>query len=405
MRSEGPAARRMRVIRCVERCCRLSIPVLLVTSEAQWIGPARMPASLHRAGFEVTLLAPANALAQRSRFVTRSGVLPDGANSHDWIFALVAAIRASRPKIVLPGDEMTLRLLQTIVLTPPPGLRPDVSLELAELITSSLGPPKFYESGADKALLQPLLERAGIAVPEYRLVQTEDEAERATRALGPQTVVKPIYGTGGHGVVFCATAHEAASAFRRAFESVESRPPRLSRRGVLMQRRIDGTMIARASVAHRGVELAGFARERLRALAPTRGATMVRYARNSQLAELSRTLARTLEITGFFAMEYCVERTTGKAYAIDLARRLVPAHHTGHLVGMDLCAALAAALRGEAVEPGDLPEGFSHVMTCFPQEYWRDPQSTALNEYPTDAPWDDPDLMRALLEWRYDPDV
>jgi hypothetical protein len=174
---------------------------------------------------------------------------------------------------------------------------------------------------------------------------------------------------------------------------------------VLIQQRIIGTMIPRSSVAYRGVELGGFARERLRAIGPTRGATVVRYKSDPQLAELSRKLARELQITGFFAMEYCVERASGKAYAIDFARRLAPSHHTGRLVSVDLCAALAAALRGEAAEPRELPEGFDRVMACFPQEYWRDPQSAALIQYPTDAPWDDPELLQALLAWRYEPDA
>ena len=383
----------------------MHIPALLVTSEQQWIGPTRMPAALAHAGFEVTLLAPAGALAHHSRFVARAGTLPDNANARDWIFAFVAAVRASRPTIVIPGDEMTLQLLQMIVGTPPPDLRPEVAMELADLITRSLGPREFYEVGADKGALQPFLERAGIPVPSYALVQSAEDAERAARALGPQTVVKPVEGSGGHGVSFCDTPQAAVEAFHRAVQSKRGHTARAGATPVLIQRRIIGTMIPRTSVAYRGIELGGFARERLQTIGPKRGAAIVRYRPNAQLAELSRALARALQLTGFFAMEYCVEQPGAKAYAIDFSRRLVPGHHTGRLVGVDLCAALAAALRNEAAEPRELPEGFDRIMACFPQEYWRDPESTALNEYPTDAPWDDPALLQALLAWRYDPDA
>jgi hypothetical protein len=81
---------------------------------------------------------------------------------------------------------------------------------------------------------------------------------------------------------------------------------------------------------------------------------------------------------------------------------MAPPTHTGRLVGVDLCAALAAALRGEAVEPLDVPVGFSRTMTLFPQELWRDPESPALHQNPMDVPWDDPALLRELLHWRYD---
>ena len=364
-----------------------------------------MPAALAHAGFEVTLLAPAGALVHRSRFVARAGTLPDGADVHAWIFSFVAAVRAARPTIVIPGDEMTLQLLQLIAATPPPELRPDVALELADLITRSLGPRQFYQVGADKGALQPFLERVGIPVPPYAVVQSAAEAEQAAHALGPQTVVKPVKGSGGHGVSFCDTPRAAGEAFRRALEPRPGQPGRAVRPPVLVQRRVIGMMIPRTSVAYQGVELGGFARERLQAVGPKRGASVVRYKSDPQLAALSRTLARALEITGFFAMEYCVEQASGKAYAIDFSRRLAPSHHTGRLVGVDLCAALAAALRGEVSEPRELPEGFDRIMACFPQEYWRDPLSPALNQYPTDAPWDDPGLLQALLDWQYDPEA
>ena len=36
----------------------MPLPVLIAMTETRWLGPARMPKMLHRAGFEVTLLAP-----------------------------------------------------------------------------------------------------------------------------------------------------------------------------------------------------------------------------------------------------------------------------------------------------------------------------------------------------------
>jgi hypothetical protein len=41
------------------------------------------------------------------------------------------------------------------------------------------------------------------------------------------------------------------------------------------------------------------------------------------------------------------------------------------------------------------------MMTLFPQEFWRDAASPALRRYPSDIPWDDPELCRELVGWRY----
>lgn len=365
-------------------------------------GPIRMPAALHRAGFEVTLLAPPGALAAHSRHVTQSRLLPEKATAPEWLFALIASVEAVAPTILLPGDEMSLRLMQAIVCDPLPGPQPEAIKDLSALIVRSLGAPQFYEAGVDKALLQPLVQAAGIRVPDFTVARSPEEAAEAAHELGSQVIVKPSNGTGSRDVIDCDTPQAAAAAFRRVLQRTGRSPATGRQPSVLIQRRIEGLMVPRSSVAFRGKELAGFARERLQTIAPHRGSTVVRYVHAPELATFSRAAARALDITGFFAIEYCVERTTGEAYLIDLTRRMAPPTHTGNLVGVDLCAALAAALRGEDVETLDLPEGSSHMMTLFPQEFWRDPKSVALRRYPSDIPWDDPALCRELLSWTYE---
>jgi biotin carboxylase len=361
-----------------------------------------MPGALHRAGFEVTLLAPPGAFAAHSRHVAQSRLLPENATAQEWLFALIAAIEATAPTILLPGDEMSLRLMQAIVCEPLPGPQPEAIKALSALIVRSLGAPQFYEAAMDKALLQPLMQAAGIRVPDFTVARSPEEAAEAARELGSQVIVKPSNGTGSRDVIDCDTPQAAAEAFLRVLEGARRSPAMGREPSVLVQRRIDGLMVPRTSVAYRGKELAGFARERLQTIAPRRGSTVVRYVHAPELATFSRAAARVLEITGFFAIEYCVQRTTGQAYLIDLSCRMAPSTHTGNLVGVDLCAALAAALRGEEVESLDLPEGSSHMMTLFPQEFWRDPKSVALRQYPSDVPWDDPALWRELLSWRYE---
>jgi hypothetical protein len=380
----------------------VTIPVLLATCESSWLAPVRMPAALHRAGFEVALLAPSGALAARSRFVARSFVLREHAHAREWLLALAAAVDACRPALVLPGDEMSLRLMQALVLDPPRSLPQDRLHALAQLVVRSLGAPEFYATGTDKSRLQPLLQAAGVRVPEFAVVATAEEAARAARELGPEVVIKPSNGTGSRDVVPCATPQAASDAFLRIASAARRHPATDGVPQVLVQRRIVGRMIGRASVAHDGVELAGFTRERLQSTRALGSSSVVRYLHAAEPADFTRRIARALGITGFFCNEFCVERATGAAYLIDFTRRMAPPTHTGSLVGVDLCAALAAALRGERFESTDLPPDYSHTMALFPQELWRDPESEVLDRYPMDVPWDDPSLLRELLTWRYD---
>ena len=74
----------------------------------------------------------------------------------------------------------------------------------------------------------------------------------------------------------------------------------------------------------------------------------------------------------------------------------------GGLVGVDLSAALAAALEGRHYSGRtDLPPGEEHLIAEFPQEWLRDPGSSYLREARTDVPWDDVEVLRAMLAFRH----
>ena len=152
----------------------------------------------------------------------------------------------------------------------PAGPQPQALKDLSALIVRSLGAPQFYQASVDKALLQPLMQAAGVRVPEFRLVRTPEQAETAARELGPRVVVKPSDGTGGRHVIDCATPDAAAAAFRLLLDQAGRNPAPGAAPSVLIQRRIDGLMVPRSSVAYEGRELAGFALERLQHCAASR---------------------------------------------------------------------------------------------------------------------------------------
>ena len=92
---------------------------------------------------------------------------------------------------------------------------------------------------------------------------------------------------------------------------------------------------------------------------------------------------------------------TGQLYLLQISRRVTPGHHSGALVGVDLCAALHAALTGTPSSvPRDLPSGFERTLAQFPQEWLRDAESPYLMDFPLGAPWDDPDLLAAMVAMR-----
>ena len=87
-------------------------------------------------------------------------------------------------------------------------------------------------------------------------------------------------------------------------------------------------------------------------------------------------------------------------------RRMLPATHSGALVGIDLAAALRACVDGVPWDGAtDLPNGTGLRIALFPQEWYRDPESAWLASLPSDAPWHDPRLFEAMLKIPYKADA
>ena len=103
-----------------------------------------MPRSLARAGFEVSLLAPRGSLALHSRFVARASVLRDESTPMQWLLSLVAMIAEIEPALVVPCDEVAIRLLVELVRHPPRNLGGDSGARITRLVRESLGNPDHY---------------------------------------------------------------------------------------------------------------------------------------------------------------------------------------------------------------------------------------------------------------------
>ena len=106
-------------------------------------------------------------------------------------------------------------------------------------------------------------------------------------------------------------------------------------------------------------------------------------------------------MTGLFTSEYIVEKSTGLPYLIEINRRISPGTHYGAVMNVDLCAAFHAAMHG-APSPtrSRLDAGEERMFVQFPAEWLRNPESGWLRQYPVDIPWDDPELLDAMLALR-----
>lgn len=376
--------------------------LLLVSTATQWLGTARIPRAFAEAGFEVALLAPPNSLAENSRFVARIGHLPDHATPIDWVFGFAAMVEAAAPRIVVPCDDTAFQLLGQLALHRPLAIPPALHLSLGALIRDSLGDPAWYRTSVDKTLLPPAASALGVRVPSSAVVSTVAATESFAAAHGYPVVLKRRQAFAGEGVAIVASRGELLRAFPRLMAADRGGHSNPLSDQLLVQAHIRGQAQYYALAAWRGALLAGWAADKVVSSPEATGpSTVIRCHREPEVRDFSQRLVRGFGISGLLSLDCVIQAGTGRAFLLEINRRITPGTHRGRALGVDLCAALHAALNGQPLASRvDLDQDEEHVSALFPQEWLRDPDSPHLRDDVVDVPWDEPELIEAFLALR-----
>jgi hypothetical protein len=383
-----------------------SSSVLLVATATRWLGTARIPRGLAQAGFTVSLLAPRNSLAEKSRFIAKIGFLPDEATPMQWAHAFAATVVATLPRLVVPCDDMAFRLLQMLALTPPPRMQPAMQLRLAALVCESLGDPAHYAASTDKTLLPAAAVALGMRVPPFAVCSGADEIAAFAATQTWPIVLKRRHGFAGQGVAICTDRNDVARAIAlfAAADAQDLADPAPGPARYLAQAHLPGRTQYFMGLAWKGRLRAGYAGEKIIANPePTGPPTVTRYFRSPPLRAMTEQLVSGFGMSGHFVVEFRVDERTQDVHLIEINRRISPATHLGAMRNVDLCAALYAAVEGiTSTSRADLDEGEGGINVFFPGEWLRDPHSRYLRDYPVDVPWDEPELIEALLALRHE---
>ena len=378
--------------------------VLVATIAIDYTAPARLPWELQQAGCHVALIAPAGSLASHTPHVDRRAVAGGRGTPADWAGLIDREIDAFEPAIVLPGDDAMVRMMLGLAMDPPPGAGSASNARRSALVRASLGDLDRTIDSIDKTRLFELARAIGLPVADGGVAPGADEGVAIAERLGYPVIVRAGFGTGGAGSKRCEDAAQVREVFAAAQRPSGWMPPVPLRH--LVQRWVDGPVIVRASLAWRGVEVAGSTRGRLATYPTSLGpGSAVAYAGIPSVTAATRRLLSALEATGYVGTQFIIEPGTGRPLLLEINRRMVPATYGSRHAGIDLARALAAVLiHGRWDGPDDLERGPGPRLALFPQEWYRDPESEWLADLPTDAPWHDPALFRAMLRLPVDAD-
>ena len=375
-------------------------PVALVATGNWWALSARIAIAIARNGWTITAACPPDSplcYVKGLREVFQLGAL----GSRD---ALMAAIRKVRPDLIVPCDDSTVFLLHEIHAEYP---------DLRQVIERSLGHPDAFPILQSRDYLQHIAADLGIRVPRSCAI---DSAQQAEERFGefPEGAVVKLDGTyGGEGVSVVRSKLEAGTAFRQAQQAtsvltaakraVVNRDPyaywtwrRKERIRVTMQEYIDGVPANIMAACWQGQLLSQVSVESLSCQGPTGAANIARRIRRPEFEAAARALAARLGLSGFFGLDFMIERDSDVAYLIELNPRCTQLGHLQFPDQEDLASALCARVAGRPAVPAPLTIR-EDTVAFFPQAWRWKLASTEWSSSFHDIPWGEESLIRNLL--------
>jgi ATP-grasp domain len=318
--------------------------------------------------------------------------------------SLVAAIRKVQPDLIVPCDDSTVFLLHEIHAEYP---------QLRQVIERSLGHRDAFPILQSRDRLQRIAADLGIRVPRSCAIDSAPQAAKAFAEFSQGAVVKLDGTYGGEGVSVVGSKQEAAAAFRRAQQAtslptcakraVVNRDPyafwtwrRKERIRVTMQEYIVGAPANIMVACWQGQVLAQVSVESLSCQGPTGAANIVRRIQRPEFEAAASALAARLGLSGFFGLDFMIERDSDVAYLIEMNPRCTQLGHLQFPDQADLASALCERVTGRAAVPAALTIR-EPTVAFFPQAWRWKLGSTEWSSAFHDIPWGEEALIKNLL--------
>ncbi|MFL5255940.1 MAG: ATP-grasp domain-containing protein [Rhodopila sp.] len=378
-------------------------PHILLIAASSLASTARLAIELHRSGAAVSLVAPPGHPARVLRFFKQL-------TTHDvwqpWKL-LEKCLRRWTPDAIIPCDERTVRDLHELHART--GDR-----AICAMVERSLGAPSIFATVRSRDRLLSLARAIGVRVPESMSVPDEATLDVWLRRQPAPFVMKADGSWAGFGVRIISdkrVAHQAWQQMRqptsfymglRALlldrDAFGVRSWAQSERPVLsVQSYIDGWPANIGVACWHGEVLATNCAEAVSTLSATGPSTVARIIQNSEMVDAAKGIVRELGLSGLIGFDFMVEAASGHAYLIEMNPRVTPICTIPLGLGHDLPDALTACLAGRM--PQDRPPRTDcEIIAYFPDTWRQDPSNRLLQAGFHDVPWDEPDLVRRLMQ-------
>jgi len=217
-------------------------PTVLVATTSRWFPTARLAVALAQAGFTVDAVCPPRHPLGKTRAVGQicpyRGLAP--------LRSFVEAIAATRPDLILPGDDLATRHLHHLCRRERRQGR--AGSAICQLIERSLGAPESFSVVYARTAFMQLAQEEGIRVPRTEIISNTHDLRAWVARMGFPTVLKADCTSGGEGVRVVHTIELAEQAYRRL-----QAPPLLARAAKRALVDQDKTLVWPSLLRHRSV--------------------------------------------------------------------------------------------------------------------------------------------------------
>jgi formate-dependent phosphoribosylglycinamide formyltransferase (GAR transformylase) len=320
------------------------------------------------------------------------------------------AIAASKPKLIIPCDDLAAVLLTKLYRRL---LARNSDEDIIQVLELSIGGPSTQSARCSRTELMELAVAEGIRTAETAVVGSVDELREWTTKMGLPCALKADGTSGGVGVKIVSSFGEAESAFRklaapplilravkRAIVDLDTNlvVPCLRRQtsAVSIQRFVGGRETTCTIASWKGNVLANLSFEVLQTWEARGPASVLRAIVNLEMSSAAESIARRLNLSGIYGFDFVMDETTGLSYLIEMNARATQTSHLALGPKRDLAAAISAAISGTPIS--NRPKVTENdVIVIFPVEWKKDPASPFLSSGYHDVPWSEPGLVKGAI--------
>lgn len=333
----------------------ISSPSVLVITTQTWLQVTRLALRFASHGCRVSAICPQESHLPHTDSIAATYsfriLSPVGALRH--------AILASHAQLLLPTDDLSVWLLHELAMQTP-ALRP--------LIERSIGAASSFPLLRSRFQLLEMAHVLGISVPKTELVSSRADLKPWCAPQAPPFVLKKDGTWGGSGVQIVQGAQQALTAFHQlaAPDSFSSRVARWVRNGdpsafarlrclrnpqITAQSLVEGVPANSMYACHQG-RILGEVQARVVASKGSTGPSFViDIIDDPRISRAGQLLAAKLELSGFFGLDFILDRHTGEPFLLELNPRSTQLGHIAVAGRPGLTAHLWSHWSGEPLPP------------------------------------------------------